>query len=250
MKTLITGLFVLISNFLFSQQISCDSISKYSLYEIHDLIVSSELYSKEEITCFGNNLANHDKSLGIKRVLELTGVFTNGCFSCSYFKYGFTTIDFGSNDYNPKNLFLFMDAYNNCMNQLLTKEELLDINNNTSFQKKYFSPYITTLNKFEIKKQTDSTIIFHLFSDTLENLFPENIKYLKVQLGQDISEKDSKEFNYFDLKTKGTLIKLKQKESPLIFITLDFRNMPANYEICWCPFLEKKYRMILPISIK
>jgi hypothetical protein len=60
----------------------------------------------------------------------------------------------------------------------------------------------------------------------------------------------SVEYYYQEIKNNGMTIVDKKQDVQKFYITLDFRNVPANYDICWCKALEQKYRLNIPIKYK
>ena len=167
-----------------------------------------------------------------------------------YYKYGFITSDFGSDDLRYETVDAFVDAYNKSMEKLLSIEAKREISNYCPDNNKIFSSYLTTFISLQIERLTDSTFNFSLSSDTLEYLFKKDIDSLMVSVSHFSSDKESLEYYYKDIKNKGVEIRDNGSDRSFLYITLDFKYMPANYEICWCPILEQKYRFKTMIKWK
>jgi len=233
-----------------AQNLSNDSISVYSLNQIFNELKIPDKYTSADCEGFGQTLAAFDYAHGNKRILQFTGMFTTGCKTCLYAKYGYSSYDFAPVDIKWDNVDAFADAYNNLMISHLPADAQIEIHKPEPPYETIFSNVSTASVTPEIKWQTDSTINLCLHSDTLESLFKENIDSLLFQYGYQSLQMESAEYSYSEIKNHGVTLQKNQQDILKIYILLDFRKVPANYDICWCPELATRYWIMLPVKLK
>ncbi len=243
-------LILFLYKFSFSQNLSKDSINTSSLEHIFKELIKPDKYTTLDSKRLGDSLAKFDFAKGNKRFLRYSGMFTNGCMTCLYDKYNYTSYDFAPDDITWENVDAFIESYNKSMFSNLPIEAQNELNNASHHNEIIFSSYLPTIVTPNIHRLTDTTLNFRLFSDTLEYLFKGQIDSLKISLNYQIQSKDSIEYSYQVMKNNGVTIKDNKQDILKIYITLDFKNMPDNYDICWCQALEKKYRLMIPIKLK
>ncbi len=250
MKNIALLFILLFCKISFSQSLTKSNIYSFSLDHIFDELITTDKYTTQICGEFGESLAKNDYGKGERRILRYTGMFTNTCMTCLYYKVGYTSYDFAPNDIYWDNVDSFVEAYNKSMLSHLPKEVQDELNRSKNHNEVIFSLHLTTLVTPNIKTLTDSTLNFRLQSDTLEFLFKENIDSLKIIVNYQIKGTDSDKHSYQEMKNYGITIKDNKQDKMRLYLTLDFEDMPANYDICWCPAVEPKYRLILPISLK
>jgi transcription-repair coupling factor (superfamily II helicase) len=207
-------------------------------------------YSIQDCKVFGNAYANYDIKKGIRRILSYSGPFEPNCRQCLYYKYGFIQHDFAPGGIDVKTVDAFVESYNNAMRRLLPKDAIDEImnfkpKNDFVFSSDFIFDFTPTFERI-----TDSTIKFRLHSDRLESLFKEQIDSLIISISSSLNRMKSVEYYYQEIKNNGMTIVDKKQDVQKFYITLDFRNVPANYDICWCKALEQKYRLNIPIKYK
>lgn len=234
----------------FSQNLSKDSINTISVDHFFNELIKPGKLTIQDCRYFGDSIARFDFAKGNKRILRHIGMFTTSCMTCIYNKYGYESYDFASNDVLCEYVDAFVEMYNKSMLSHLPIDAQNELKNPRPFDKLIFSTYLTTLVSPNIQRLTDTTLNLRLYSDTLEYLFKRDIDSLKISINYQIQSTDSVEYSYQKLKINGITINDNKQDILKIYITFDFKNMPTNYEICWCPVLEQKYRLMLPIKLK
>ena len=234
---------------LFSQQISCEQITKFTLFEIYDELIQDNKYTIEDSKCFGIELSKQDSLKGIRQILTYHGPFTTGCLKCLYYKFGMETYEFAPNDLIFENVDTFVDSYNETMKSFLSDSQKAEIQDFDFYSNLIFTPYLTSQNQYKVEELNDSVVNLKIHADSLEFLFNSDIEYLRIKIGDSINDIKSKEYEYNELKNIGVDITLDSKSKKDLFICFDFSKMPNRYDICWCENLEKEYRMILPLKI-
>jgi hypothetical protein len=216
---------------------------------LYNEITQRDKYSVQECENFASILANYDLRNGTKRFLVSYGMFYTGCYTCLHYKYGYSETDLGSNCEYYETAQAFKSKYNAVMKSILEEHELADLEKAIPSNKVIFTSYLTTLLDFDYKrkKKNDTLVYFQIYSDTLEYLFKDNIRFLKISVTLDSIRM---EYDYLEVKTNGAVLNTKGRKQMDILILLDFRDMPTDYDICWCTALEKKYRFKLPINLK
>lgn len=231
-----------------AQRLIPDSIPYYELSHIYDEITQRDKYSIQECESFATILANHDMKNGTKRFLVSSSMFSTGCYTCLYYKFGYSETNLGSSCIFYETAQAFKRKYNSIMKSILKEDELKEIEK-VMPEKGIFTSYSTSLLNFDYKRKNkkDTLIYFQISSDTLENLFKDNIRFLKVSVTADSVQT---EYDYMEVKTNGALLNTKGRKKMDILILLDFSNVPTDYDICWCSALDKKYRFKLPLDMK
>ena len=252
---LIIFLLVLSEN-LFSQKLPCDRIFNYSLADISNALYNNyknHQYTKADIKCLATQLSAFDKLHGNKRIFVLSDMFNTPCTACNYAQVGFATTDFGAFDVATDDVLMFIQIYNSNMEKLIPVNQLNHINQGLATTNPVFVPNLTASSKFEIKKLSDTVLNLKLRNDTIEFLFQDDMKYLKISisdaLNDSIKEVPMKEYGYVEIKFSGAEIVVGNENVKRIEIIYDFTDMPDNFKICWCGILEKKYHSLLPIKI-
>ena len=159
-------------------------------------------------------------------------------------------VELGPNDIFNNNIIQFIDSYNGVMTSILNKEQRKELDKYAYKSNLIFNFFQTTLNRYKVVKMNDSTFNFKMSSDTLENLFHSDIKYLKIEIGESLNSANNREVKYLDLKYNGVNIPINNELEKKLFICFDFDEMPNRYDLCWCEILEHKYRITIPIKIK
>lgn len=250
MKFFNTLLILSICNFNYAQKLTKENITTLTFDHIFNELIVPEKYTIEECKSFGELKGEFDYSNGQKLILQLHGAFMNGCMTCIYDKYGYSSYFFAPDDVLWDNVNTFFTSYNTTMLSHLPKEIQDELTSSKQQKKVIFSSHLATLVIPTIKKESDSTLNLKLYSDTLENLFTEAIDSLEIGIKFNIHDKDSIVCRYNEIKNTGVSIKKNDQNILRIHITLNFKNMPANYDICWCPVLENKYRITIPVKLK
>jgi hypothetical protein len=231
-----------------AQRLIPDSIPYYTLDHIYDEITEQDKYSIKECENFGSILANYDLKNGTKRLLVSYGMFYDGCNTCQHQKFGYSETNLGSGCEFYETSQAFKSTYNSIMKSILKEDELAEMEK-VMPEKGIFTGYTTTILSFDHdrKNKKDSLFYFHIYSDTLENLFKDNIRFLKMTITIDSVQT---EYDYLQIKTTGVLLNTKGRKKMDIFILLDFSDVPNNYDICWCSALGKKYWFRQPLDLK
>jgi hypothetical protein len=218
------------------------ALALYNNYKNHQ-------YSKTDIECFATKLSEFDMMHGKKRILSLSDMFDTPCSKCYFYSAGFETTDFGAFDVATDDVFLFTEIYNSNMEKLIPANKLDFIKNGLATTNPIFVPNLTANSKFDLERISDTLMLLKLRNDTLEFLFKEDLKYLKIVIRDLPNEKTKKEFRYEEIKHSGAKIGIGKEKVPKIGIVYDFTDVPDNLKICWCEILEKIYYSILPIKI-
>lgn len=250
MRKIVFILVLFVCRTSFSQNLFKDSIKIFSVGNIFSELIKPEKYTIQECRYFGDSLAKLDFANGNKRILTYTGAFTTGCMACLYDKYGYKSYNFPPNCVVWDNVDAFVEMYNKSMLSHLPVEAQNELEHPKPHDEVIFSSYLTTKFSPNVHRLTDTTLNLRLYSQTLEDLFKENIDSLKISINYQIQLTDTVEYYYQELKTHGVIIKDNKQDILKMYITIDFKNMPASYKICWCAALERKYRLIFPIRLK
>jgi hypothetical protein len=245
---LIIALLLSISSF--SQKLTLGKITTVPLNYIFDELTKDNKYTVKNSKLFGDSLAKFDYAKGDKRILRYTGAFSTGCLTCLYYKYGYKSQNFAPDCIVWDNISAFVESYNNSMLSHLPIEAQNEINNYREPNEGIYTTYLSTLFFPEIERITDTTLSLYLHSDTLENLFKDNIDSLKFSVNYQFQFEDSATYSYQQLKTNGVTIKDNDEEILKIYVTVYFKDIPANYAICWCPVLNTEYRLVIPKQLK
>jgi hypothetical protein len=236
--------------FSFSQNLANDSILTTSFNPIFEELIKPDKYTPQDCKDLGDSLAKIDFSKGNKIVLRYYGMFTNGCMTCLYAKYGYKSYFFAPDDIYWENVDAFIASYNQSMLSHLPIEGQNELNILRPRFEPLFTSNLTRHITPNVRRLTDTTLNFRLYSDTLEYLFKEQIDSLKISIHTQFQIRDSVEYNYQEIKKNGVTIRNTKQGILNVYITLDLKNMPNNYDICWCQALEKKYRLVLPIKLE
>jgi hypothetical protein len=231
-----------------AQRLVPDSIPYYTLDHIYDEITQPDNYSIKECENFGSILANYDLKNGTKRLLVSYGMFYNPCNTCQHHKFGYSETNLGSGCEYYETSQAFKSTYNSIMKSILKEDELAEMEKIIP-EKEIFNGYTTTILNFDHdrKNKNDSLFYFHIYSDNLENLFKDDIRFLKMTVTIDSVQT---EYDYLQVKTIGVLLNTKGRKKMDISILLDFSGVPNNYDICWCSAIGKKYWIKLPLNLK
>lgn len=252
MKLYLIILLLFLSQCLYSQKLNCDSINTYYLSDIAIALYNNyknHQYSNEDIECFATKLSEFDLMHGNTRILILSDMFDTPCSKCYYYSAGFETTDFGAFDVATDDVFLFTKIYNRNMEKLIPVNQQDIIRHGLETRNPVFVPNLTTNSKFVIEKISDTSFLLKLRNDTLEFLFKEDLKYLKILISDLPNEKTKKEYRYDEIKHLGAKIRTGNEKVTKIGIAYDFTDVPDNLKICWCGILEKIYYSILPLKI-
>ena len=233
---------------VFAQKLTNTNIVKQSLDHISQEIYKDNKYSILDCKNLAEILAKSDIEKGIRRILSYMGPFTTGCEACLYYKYGYLTYGFAYADLSSESINAFVGAYNFLMERLLPIEARNEITNYSSYNRSIFSFHATTNFKYNCQRVNDSTLLFKMSSDTLEYLFKDDIKSLKISLSFNLEDSQKFDYSYNQLKTSGVILKDPGKEISKLYIVFNFKGIPANYSICWCPVLEPIYYVVLPLK--
>jgi len=234
----------------FSQKLNNDNILTFSLDHICYELKNPELYSVKESDDFGKIFAQSDFGKGIKRILRYDGIFVNGCMTCLYDNYGYKSEFIAPDDIQWINLNVFTDSYNKNMLSHLPAESQNEIKNSRFNQRKIFDSYLATYIKPSIYRVSDSILNFKLQSDTLEYLFKDKIDFLKIRIDTNLQTEQIVEYDYQKIKQSGLNLNVNEQEYLILYITLNFENVPNDYKVCWCSALDKKYKIKLPIRLR
>jgi hypothetical protein len=240
---------------LFSQRLVCDSIYKFSLESISQELFQSDFYndkkySPDDIKCFATKLSEYDKLKGIKRILTYSGMFETPCLKCLYHNIGFETYPFSIDDVISQKIDIFVQGYNDNMEKMIPVSQLNQIKQRQMTSDRVFVSYLPATSKFDFELISDTLLNLKMHNDTLEQLFKDDIKYLKVSFSDSSLGFSLIKYNYTEVKSQGVKIKIRNETIKNIFIIYDFSYMPDRLDICWCGILEKKYYLQLPIKIK
>ena len=252
MKPLIVVLIALRCCNLYSQKITCDDISKYSLNDIlYELTTdTTDKYTIGESKCFGRRLSEHDSVKGNKRILTYSGPFSTGCLKCLYHKFGIDTYDFAPDDLSYENVDAFMDSYNSVAKSFLSVQQKKEIDSFNYDSDKIFSFYLTAQSQITLEKVNDSICKFKIHSEPIDDLFQSDTKYIKIEVGDSLNDPAKRIFNYWELKAIGIPIRLKPYESKKILVTYNLEYLPDRYDLCWCNVLDKRYGLLVPVKNK
>jgi hypothetical protein len=232
-----------------AQCFSCDSITNYEVHEVYNNLLLNS-YPLADATCFGSKMAKHDKKNGLKRVLLFYGPFTDGCLECYYYKHGFESYNIGAADIVSKASDVFVNAYNRSMESLLEVHKKNIIPKYRNPDQPIFDFWLPSKSDVAIEYLDDSTLSFKIHSDTLENLFQEDIEHLVICVGDSITDPNFRSYDYLMVKTLGVEIAIEDRSSFELHVFYDFQNVPDKHEICWCKALEQKYRFSIPVELE
>jgi len=246
MRILIIFFLLIISTELYSQRIFCDSIFKYSLTRISEEIFNNKKYSVEECKCFASRLSDYDKSIGIHRILTYSGIFQAPCLKCLYNSIGFETFDFFTDDISSENIDAFVSQYNGNMKEMIS----VSIKNKI-FPDTVYTPLIPGQSTCQVNEIADTLLNIKMENYTLEKLFGNNIRFIKITFDDTLEQSITKTYDYFTVKFQGIPVKVSPNlKIRNLHITYDLSNVPDNVDICWCHTLEQKQKIILPVKIK
>ncbi len=230
---------IICSSFFISQAqcLTYDSITNYEVHEIYDNLLFNS-YPVSEVMCFGSKMAEYDKNKGIKRVLVNFGPFTDECSECFYYKHGFESYNIGAADIFSEASDAFVSAYNKSMESLLLVHNKDTIPKYRNPDQPTFDFWLPSKSDIAVEYLDDSTLTFKIHSDTLENLFQEDITNLAICFRDSITDPNFRSYDYFTVKTLGVDIAIEDRSSFELHVFYDFQNVPNKYEICWCKALE------------
>lgn len=250
MKPLLILLFGLISLHSHSQRMTEANIAGFKLHEIYSEFIDDNQYSLAESAQLGKKLAQYDSLHGVKRILLYYGFYSTNCKKCLLSQFGFEGIWFAANDIKIENVDAFASAYNDVMYSQLSKEQhdQFDVLHHST--NPIFHEMLPLLNKLKAKRFNDTLINLMILNDTLEHIFKDDVRHIKIEIADSTDGSPVQELNFIDFKTKGAQINTNLFKGNIIYLSYNFENVPNNYSICWCELLQKKYRISVKIRPK